>query len=254
MSTSEHQWDPGKYLEFGDERTRPFIDLLARIPVVDPATIVDLGCGPGNDVPPLQRRWPGAALRGVDSSPEMIERARAAAPGVEFEVGDLAKWHGSADLVVSNATLQWVAGHRALLPRLADAALRAFAFQVPGNFIAPSHVLLREIGARFGITDVRPLEVATASEYLADLARPGWTVDAWETTYCHVLLGPDAVFEWVSGTGARPYLQALSDADRPAFVEQYKAALREAYPQSEIGGEPVTVLPFRRIFAVAVRT
>ncbi|MDF0531694.1 methyltransferase domain-containing protein [Tsukamurella sp. 8F] len=246
------RWDPAQYLEFGNERTRPFIDLLARVPV-DAQTVADLGCGPGNDVPPLRRRWPDARIVGVDSSPEMIERARAVEPGVEFEIGDVATWDGSADVVVTNATLQWVPGHRALLPRLADSASKAFAFQVPGNHISPSHVLMREIGAEFGVRDVRPLEVATAGEYLADLARPGWDVDAWETTYCHVLRGEDPVFEWVSGTGARPYLQALSDADRPDFVARYKAALRDAYPKTEIGGAPATVLPFRRVFAVATR-
>ncbi len=249
------RWDPRKYLEFASERTRPFVDLLARVPDDAVHTVVDLGCGPGNDVPPLRHRFPDALIRGVDSSPEMIERAWATteAPGVTFEVGDLLDWQGSADVVVSNATLQWVPGHRAVLPRLAEAATRAFAFQVPGNFNAPSHVLLREIGADFGITAVRPLEVGTAAEYVETLGRPGWHVDGWETTYLHVLRGPDPVFDWVSGTGARPVLAALSDADRPAFVERYKAALREAYPECEIGGRPATLLPFRRIFAVAVR-
>ena len=41
-------WDPDQYLRFARERARPFEDLVARIDVDRPASVVDLGCGPGN--------------------------------------------------------------------------------------------------------------------------------------------------------------------------------------------------------------
>src|SRR5439155_813630 len=51
------------------------------------------------------------------------------------------------DVLVSNATLQWVPGHLDLLGRLAGLLARpgTLAFQVPGNFDAPSHRLLVEM-------------------------------------------------------------------------------------------------------------
>ena len=128
------------------------------------------------------------------------------------------------------------------------------ALQTPGNADAPSHRLLHEVSSQApfaefteGMHEARGTE--GPADYLDVFAGLGWSVDAWETTYQHVLQGPDPVFEWISGTGARPILQALPDGVREAFVEQYKAALRDAYPPRPFG----TVLPFRRVFAVAVR-
>ncbi|KXO94720.1 hypothetical protein AXK56_19080 [Tsukamurella pulmonis] len=247
------RWDPSQYLRFGDERTRPFLDLLARIPG-GARTVVDLGCGPGNDVAPLRARWPEATIHGVDSSAEMIERARAevADPRTSFEIGDAAAWRPAGerpDVIVSNAMYQWVDRHIDLLPAAADGAAHAFAFQVPGNQDAPSHALLWRLAAEHGVTDFRRIDVRAPAEYLAALLRPGWEVDVWESTYLHVLQGEDAVFEWISGTGARPVLARLHGAEREDFVTRYKAELNIAYPPQDFG----TVLPFRRIFAVAVR-
>ncbi|CAM3664274.1 methyltransferase domain-containing protein [Tsukamurella ocularis] len=250
---TSHRWDPSQYLRYGDERTRPFLDLLARVPG-DARTVVDLGCGPGNDVGPLRARWPEAAIHGVDSSAEMIERARAdvADPRATFAVGDAVAWRPDGerpDVIVSNAMYQWVDRHIDLLPATADGAARAFAFQVPGNQDAPSHALLWDLAAEYGITDFRRIDVRDPAEYLAALQRPGWEIDAWETTYLHVLQGPDAVFEWISGTGARPVLARLDGAERDDFVARYKTELNIAYPPQDFG----TVLPFRRIFVVAGR-
>ena len=70
-----HTWDPDRYLTYADERGRPFVELLARVDAVDPDTVVDLGCGPGNLTALLVERWPGARVVGLDSSAQMIEKA-----------------------------------------------------------------------------------------------------------------------------------------------------------------------------------
>src|SRR5690606_12574877 len=245
-------WNPGAYLQYTDERSRSFSELVARVPGT-PATVVDLGCGPGHLTGVLRARWPQARVTGVDSSPAMIERARAADPATEYVLADLATDRHTADLVISNAALQWVPGHRDLLPTLADRAARTLAFQVPGNHDAPSHLLLREVAARAPYADVvGPVErraTADPEEYLQILARPGWTVDASETTCTHVVQGPDPVLRWTSATGAQPVLHALEAADpalRARFEAEYGAALREADPERPYG----TPLAFRRVFAV----
>jgi trans-aconitate 2-methyltransferase len=251
-------WSPSTYLQFADERGRPFVDLLARVGAENPEVVVDLGCGPGQLTATLARRWPEARIQGLDSSPEMIARAQEHAGGrLSFAVADLRTWQPAepVDVLVSNATLQWVPGHRALLPQLV-AAVRPggwLAFQVPGNFGEPSHRLLHELAAdpRFAAATQGLLRPAAAEpiDYLADLAGLRCTVDVWETTYLHVLTGPDPVFRWISGTGARPVLQALDESQRAAFEAAYRARLVAAYPAGPHG----TVLPFRRIFAVARR-
>lgn len=251
-------WSPTTYLAFEDERSRPFVDLLSRVDV-DARSIVDLGCGPGHLSAVLRARWPDAEITGVDSSPQMIERARAddTTSGATYELGDVATWTTDErpDLIVSNATFQWVPDRLEVISRLRDlvAPGGAFAFQVPANYDAPSHVLLREIAGRepyaehtSGLDLHRGVPTRT---YLDLLSGPGWRLDAWETTYLHLLAGDDAVFAWISGTGARPVLQALPDDLRARFAADYKAALREAYPRQPHG----TVLPFARSFVVASR-
>ena len=152
-----HTWDPDRYLAYADERGRPFVDLLARVHAETPHTVVDLGCGPGNLTALLVDRWPGADVAGVDSSPEMIEAAREV-EGVRWEVGDLRDWarpdplalRAPVDVLVSNATLQWVPEHLELLPGLLDRVAPGgwFAFQVPGNFDEPSHTTRTELASR----------------------------------------------------------------------------------------------------------
>lgn len=249
-------WDPDAYLRYSDERSRPFADLMGRVAADAPRQVVDLGCGPGQLTATLVARWPGAHILGVDSSPQMIEAAAQHTAGrVRFELGDAAAWAPAepVDVLVSNATLQWVPGHRDLFPRWVDSLVPGgwFAFQVPGNFDQPSHRLLAQLAAdpRFAAATAgveRPA-AEDASTYLADLSALGCQVDAWESTYLHVLTGPDPVLRWISGTGARPVLQALPLDVRRVFEQEYAAALREAYSPRSFG----TVLPFRRIFVVA---
>ncbi|MEO6471241.1 MAG: methyltransferase domain-containing protein, partial [Aeromicrobium sp.] len=257
VRTSHHVtqtvWDPDRYLKFADERGRPFADLIQRVSG-DPSTIVDLGCGPGQLTGILRERWPSAKILGVDSSSEMIDQANAGNTdaAVRYELGDVADWTGRADLIVSNAMFQWVHNQLDVIKRLTDIT-ETFALQVPNNFDAPSHALMREVAGQEQYADhLQDVEFRTgvdAGTYLDLFAGLGWTVDAWETTYQHILQGEDAVFEWISGTGARPVLQALPDDIRPRFEADYKAALREAYPCRDWG----TVLPFARVFVVARR-
>lgn len=251
-------WDPGDYLTYADERSRPFLDLVARVPG-QPRSIVDLGCGPGHLSAVLRRRWPDADILGIDSSVQMVEQAVRDNDDehTAYELADLTRWKPAApvDLVISNAALQWVPDQLAVIERLRDqlAPGGTLAFQVPHNFDEPSHGLLREISARepyAAYTEGLHRTGGVGPEtYLDRLGEPGWRLDVWETTYFHVLSGEDPVFAWIRGTGARPVLQALPDELRARFEDEYRAALRDAYPVRSYG----TVLPFPRVFAVAVR-
>jgi trans-aconitate 2-methyltransferase len=253
-------WDPDQYRRYGDERGRPFFELAGRIGAERPSRVVDLGCGDGALTATLAARWPGALVEGMDRSPEMIAGAEPLAiPGrLRFALGDVRDWRpdGAVDVVFSNAVLQWVPEHAGLLGAWVDALAPGgwLAFQVPGNDRAPSHAILDELRAaprwRDRLAGAAPgPRVLEPGEYLARLAGLGCAVDAWETTYQHVLRGPDPVLEWVKGTALRPVLSALDGAEREAFLAACAARLREAYPPRPYG----TVMPFRRIFVVARR-
>jgi trans-aconitate 2-methyltransferase len=253
-----HTWDPDRYLTYADERGRPFLDLVARVGAERPSTVVDLGCGPGNLTTLLARRWPDADVLGLDSSAAMIAKARELG-GLRFQVADLREWTPAerVDVLVSNATLQWVPDHLDVLPRLVDAVAPGgwLAFQVPGNFGEPSHTIRDELAAEpayaehtAGVAVPSSHDPAVYLDALAGLpAVEATTIDAWETTYLHLLTGLDPVFTWVSGTGARPTLQALPDDLRPGFEAEFKRRLAAAYPEHAYG----VVLPFRRVFVVA---
>ena len=257
------KWDPEKYTQFSSHRDRPFFDLTARIGAGAPRRVVDLGCGTGVLTAALAARWPGARVTGVDSSGDMIDAARGledVPPNLDFVHGRIEDWTPApgTDVVVSNAALQWVPGHRELLQRWAveldDGAW--LAVQVPGNFAAPSHVLMRELAA--SAVWAPKLEgvlrhadaVAAPDEYLALLVEAGMDADVWETSYQQVLPGEDPVLEWVRGTALRPVIAALTAEELSRFEAEYAALLRSAYPQHGWG----TVFPFRRIFMVARKT
>jgi trans-aconitate 2-methyltransferase len=245
-------WDPRTYLTYADERGRPFLDLLARVGATAPTSVVDLGCGPGNMTGLLAERWPGARVIGMDSSAEMIERAQQDQPDLTWVHADLREWDQPADVVLSNAVLQWVPDHLALLPGLAALAREWFAFQVPGNFEEPSHAIPLELAASGPYADYAASAERPGShdpaDYL-DVLRAEFAVDAWETTYLHVLPGEDAVLDWIRGTGLRPILQALPEDLADRFVEELRPRLRAAYPARD----GVVVMPFRRVFVVAHR-
>jgi trans-aconitate 2-methyltransferase len=252
-------WDPVVYARFGAERSRPFVDLVARVGATAPRAVVDLGCGPGELTAGLAARWPGARVSGIDSSPEMIDKARSLGAPVDFAVGDVHDWRPEpgVDVVVCNAVLQWVPGHDDLLTRWArELAPGAWlAFQVPGNFGAPSHRALRAVAAEapFAATVghlVRAEPVHDAVTYTERLAAGGCAVDAWETTYVHRL--PDGadrhpVLRWMEGTALRPVLAALDEPGRAEFRDRLQRRLAEAYPVRH----GTVSFPFRRIFVVA---
>jgi trans-aconitate 2-methyltransferase len=250
-------WDPNQYLKFADHRLRPALDLLARIDAERPRVIHDLGCGPGNITNLLAERWPAARVIGVDSSKEMLAKARHAAPAIEFVEADIRDWRPTAppDIIFSNATLQWLPNHETLFPGLMRFLVPggSLAIQMPHNHDSPSHRLM-QAAAEAGpwkrhLSGVRSIfPVASPDAYYRLLSPLAREVDIWEVDYLHVLDGDNPVVEWTRGTALRPYLDALPAPEREPFLAAYAEKVAAAYPRQADGK---TLLPFRRIFIVA---
>jgi trans-aconitate 2-methyltransferase len=251
-------WDPGQYLRFAADRSRPGKELLARIPDVEASTIVDLGCGTGSLTSLLARRWPAARVVGIDASPEMIERARADHPDVEWVLGDIATWEpdGPVDLIFSNATLHWLDDHETVFRRIRSrlAPDGVIAVQMPDNWAAPTHRIPADV------LDHGHWPPAARAALLRDrLSRPidyaRWIqpaeVDLWRTTYFQRLTGADPVWHWVTGSVLRPVIGAMDDDEASRFTETCKARYRAAYPVARDG---TTTLPFSRLFLVGRAT
>ena len=252
-------WNPTQYHRFADQRQRPAADLLARIPLSAPRIVYDLGCGSGKSTVLLAERWPEAAITGVDSSAEMLAAARRALQAIELVEADLADWSppAPADVLYSNATLQWLDDHAALFPRL-FAGLRKggwLAVQMPRNHAEPSHQAMLEAAEAGPWRErlwphLRPSPVGAPESYHRILAPLASLVDIWETTYLHVLEGPNPVVEWTKGTALKPLLDALEGSWREGFEAAYRERIAAAYPPETDGR---TLFPFRRLFILAER-
>ncbi|WP_460140068.1 trans-aconitate 2-methyltransferase [Pseudomonas sp. S2_E01] len=254
-------WSAKQYVAFEDERTRPARDLLAAIPTAQVRTAIDIGCGPGNSTEQLVERFEGATVRGVDSSGDMIEAARKRLPHIAFDTVDIANWNDNTqfDVIFANAVLQWLPNHATLLPSLAGRLTPggSLAIQMPDTLNQPSHRLMREIAAdgpwssKLTGASAQRTQVATASDYYAMLKPHCSRVDVWHTTYHHPLAGgASGIVEWFKGSGLRPYLQPLSEAEQAQYLERYLAAIEQVYPTLDDGS---VLLPFPRLFIVATR-
>lgn len=259
--TGKVDWDAEQYLRFEDERTRPSLDLIQRVRLADPQRCIDLGCGPGNSTELVAARFPGAAVEGLDSSPDMIEKARRRLPQLSFTLANLDEWSADDryDLIFANAVLQWIPDHAALFPRLARALRRggALAVQMPDNLGEPSHVAMDEVAAegpwaaRLANARAAKATIGSFSDYRRWLMEAGCEVDIWQTTYVHALAGQDAIVAWFRSTGLKPYVDPLAGDEREAFLARYRETIAACYPV-ELDGK--VLLRFPRLFILAVRT
>jgi len=259
-------WSAEQYLKFENERTRPVRDLLAALPLPDARTAVDIGCGPGNSTELLAERFPHAALTGLDNSADMISAARKRMPKVRFETADIEAWArsglppggGPVDVILANAVLHWVPDHAALFPALVARLSPggALAVQMPDNLDEAAHRLMREVAAsgpwraKLAAAAAQRVAIASADWYFNLLHSICAVTDIWRTTYYHALVGGDAIVEWFKGSGLRPFLDPLDDAERAAYLTRYTAEVKRAYPPLSDG---TVLLPFPRLFIVAVR-
>lgn len=253
-------WNAEQYLKFAGERNQPSLDLIARIAVLRPERIMDLGCGPGNSTALLRRRWPDADITGLDNSEEMIAAATESQPEGQWILADATAWAAEIafDIVFSNAALQWMPDHERLLPRLFSQVARggAMAVQIPAHFNSPLHREMLEVAKdpMWRHLMERPLNAMTKKppSFYYNLLQPlAERLEMWETEYYHVMDGPEAILEWFRGTGLRPYLAALeSEPHRRRFEDMLLDKYRRTYPRQNDGR---ILFLFRRLFIIAYR-
>lgn len=252
------KWDAEQYLKFQAERTQPARDLAAKIPLQTVQKALDIGCGPGNSTRIVKERFPMSEVLGIDQSPEMIQAAREANPDLTFQVFDITQeltpLGEGYDLLFSNACLQWVPEHKALLPRLIGQLKPGgvLAVQLPNNFQEPVHRVLERLSTsekwRMHFPSPRIFHQLTPEQYFDLLCGSVSNFTMWETIYYHRLPSHQAILEWYRGTGLRPYLACLSDDERQAFESEVLGEITHAYP-AQCNGE--IIFRFPRLFFLA---
>lgn len=249
-------WNPEKYLQFKEQRSAPFDDLLKLVKVRQNLKAVDLGCGTGELTRKLADALPDSDVLGIDSSAEMLKSSQAwTRSGLRFELGDQAHLTGSYDLIFSNAALQWSEKHTELIPNLFRCLTPGgqIVVQVPSNHNHVSHRVYREVAVQEPFVSalngfnrqspVLPIE-AYAELFFREDAQE---IVVFEKVYAHVLENADAIVDWISGTALVPYFERLNDSMRAEFTESIRKRMRKELP-----GTPV-FYPFKRTLFSAIK-
>lgn len=251
-------WSPETYLKFEDERTRPARDLINAVPLANPSFVVDIGCGPGNSTELLVECFPAARHLGFDTSPAMLDKARARLPDVEFLLADAAGFRPDTppDLMFANAVFQWLPDHLQLFVKFIGelAPGGVLAVQMPDNLAEPTHALMVEVAAGKPWADkvkgAARAPLPPVRRYYEALKPHCRRLDIWHTIYNHPLTDAAAVVEWVRSTGLKPFLDPLDESERADFLAEYTEKIASAYPPLAGGG---VLLRFPRLFIVATR-
>lgn len=251
------KWDSEQYLKFKAQRTQPAKDLLARISGRSVKKCVDIGSGPGNSTAEIKKIFPNADILGIDSSPDMIKKAREQYPDLRFELCDARETPDSYDLIFSNACLQWVPNHGELLPCLCRHLEPGgvLAVQIPRNGDEPLFKIIDEVVAedKWGFPDSAQREfnaTLTPEEYFDILSGCSSKFDIWETVYYHNMPSVESLVEWVKGTRLLPYLNVLSEKKAEEFLSEITERAKRIYGKRENGE---VIFKFRRLFFTAER-
>jgi trans-aconitate 2-methyltransferase len=243
-------WNPELYHKFESERSAPFYDLLALVNVRPDLKVIDLGCGTGELTSQLADKLPNSHVTGLDSSPQMLEKAASfQRPGLVFVEGDQAALTGEWDLIFSNAALQWSENHTELIPSLYGklAPGGQIAVQVPSNQYHISHQIYRQTADeemfKFILNGFqRYAPVLKIDDYARIFYQCGAEdIVVFEKVYAHILEDADAVVEWISGTALVPYFERLGKY-KDEFVQSVREKMRAAMPDRPV------FYPFRRTF------
>lgn len=228
-------WDPEQYKRFQAERDQPFLDLLDLLEPVDQPVVADLGCGDGRLTSLAHQRLGASSTIGIDSSAAMLTEAPRV-DGLRFELDDIGTWAAprSYDVIVANASLQWVPDHADVLARWIGSLAGGgqLLVQVPSNAHHRSHTLVADVAEELGI-DAPPDPVAanvlTPVDYAALLDDLGaYRQSVRLQVYAHHLTSTPEVVEWVKGTTLNRIRQVTDDATYARFVDCYRERLVDA--------------------------
>jgi trans-aconitate 2-methyltransferase len=233
--TQTTAWNPNQYEKFKDQRAKPFIDLMNLIEPAKFTNAIDLGCGTGELTQKLFEHIKAVKMTGIDSSPEMLEKAQkfSAPPAFGFELQDIGLFQPSQkqDLIFSNAALQWLPSHESLFPKIMSwvAPDGQIAVQMPFNHEHPSHKIADEVARKMYpqvFATSEPVHVLPIERYAEILHANGFQKQICRIEiYGHPMGSGNDVIEWTKGTLLNRYRAKLPTEDYAKFEAQYRKEL-----------------------------
>jgi trans-aconitate 2-methyltransferase len=233
-------WNADVYHRVSGPHTQWAGAILDRLELRGDETVLDAGCGSGRVTAQLLERLPRGRVIAVDSSPRMLERARAELDPARADVreADLVRLRLAGgervDAVFSSAVFHWIADHDALFASLAAA-------------LAPGGRLSAQCGGAGNVVAVHAAALAAAAdaglaEHFAgwggpwNFATPAQTerrlrAAGFEDARCWLQgwpVEPDEPRAFLETVCLGPHLERLPQDARERFVDAVMARLGEA--------------------------
>jgi trans-aconitate 2-methyltransferase len=253
-------WNPNKYLIFKNERTQPAIDLVERIELINPKSIIDIGCGPGNSTQILTEKYPNSTVIGLDSSKAMIEKAKTEFPNQiwVYEKAENMDDNKKYSLVFSNAALQWIDNHETLIPKLWNLVdgEGAFAAQIPNFEKMPINTAINNVLEKTKWSNrikntIWNKQYSGLDYYYELLNKYADEIILWETHYYHIMQSMQGIVDFVHPTALKPYLDQLNNENEKQEFETEILEECKKYYKEQSNGK--VLFPFQRMFIVAYK-
>jgi trans-aconitate 2-methyltransferase len=249
LSERAYRWDSEDYARHSSAQAEWALELIDKLGLRGHEEVLDIGSGDGKVTAALAARVPRGSVLGIDSSPDMVERARRSFPperhpNLHFQVGDAMELDFAErfEAIFSNATLHWVRDHQRVLGGVSRALKPGgrLLFQMGGRGNAQTILaVLKELGR------TRPWDAWLAGfpcpysfygpeEYRGWLARAG--LQTWRVELVPKQMrqqGPEGLAGWVRTTWL-PYTQAVPPERREELVAQIvRRYLRDHPPDAD---------------------
>lgn len=252
-----NDWNSNQYTKFEKERTQPSIDLIHRIDIL-PKSILDIGCGLGNSTNQLYENFPAANILGIDSSDNMLDKARKSYSHLNFRkyvIPDDIDSIGNFDLIFSNACLHWIPNHKSLFPILMGKLNHGgmLAVQMPLVQNALFYKVLNQLVSTDKwrkLSNIRIFHNLEPNETYDILKKISSDVTMWETTYYHIVPSHSYIIDWYKGSGLRPYLDVLSQTEETEFLNELLKMIEKNY---QLQSDNSVILKMPRLFFTAIK-